>query len=79
MAFDRGQAGRALTFAGTSYRVLPGESTQLACAGAQGCDLLLGRTASASAPRFHNVQANCIRVVTYSASRANAAYATCEP
>ena len=78
-AFDRGQAGRVLTFAGTSYRVLPGETAQLDCAGVGSCDLLLGQTANASAPSFHDVQASCIRVTTYSASRANAAYAACQP
>ena len=78
-AFDRGQAGRALTFAGTSYRVLPGETAQLDGAGVRGCDLLLGQTANASAPSFHDVQASCIRVTTYNASRANAAYAACQP
>jgi ABC-type sugar transport system substrate-binding protein len=79
MSFDRGAEGRALTYGATSYRVLPGETTQLACAGAKGCDLLLGQSANASAPSFRDVQANCIRVTTFNASRANAAYAACEP
>lgn len=78
-SFDRGAEGRALTYGGTSYRVMPGETTQLGCAGDQGCDLRLGQTANASAPSFHDVRASCIRVTTYSASRANAAYAACEP
>ncbi len=77
LAFDRANGGREITYSGTSYYVLPGETTQLACDGAQACNLLLGRAPGISAPSFSDVQADCIRVTTYNASRANAAYAAC--
>jgi hypothetical protein len=77
MALNRANAGRELTYGGTSHHVLPGETTQLACGG-EGCDLLLGRAPGTSGPSFSDVQADCIRVTTYNASRANAAYAACK-
>jgi hypothetical protein len=79
MSFSRDPAARAISFGGTSFHVLPGETTQLACGGAQGCDLLLDRVPGASAPSFHNVQDSCIRVTTYNSSRAIAAYLACNP
>ena len=77
MALNRTNAGREITYGGTSHHVLPGETTQLACGGAQGCGLLLDRAPGTSAPSFSDVQADCIRVTTYNASRAIAAYAAC--
>lgn len=78
-SFSRNDAARAITFAGTAFHVMPGESTQLVCGGAEGCDLLLDRAPGASAPSFHGVTDSCIRVTTYNSSRAIAAYSTCIP
>jgi len=77
MAFDQDDMARTVTYAAISHHVAPGETTQLACGGALGCDLLLDRAPSASAPRFKNVTADCIRVTTYISSRGNAAYSAC--
>jgi hypothetical protein len=77
MALDQDLAGRSITYGPTSYRVMPGETTQLACGSGQGCDLLLGIAPAAGAPSFHNIMDSCIRITTYSASRGNAAYSAC--
>ena len=77
MAFSEDEVLRAVSYAQTSYHVAPGQTAELACGGAGGCDLLLARAPNASAPLFHDVKGGCIRVTTYNESRANAAYSAC--
>ncbi|MFO1037636.1 MAG: hypothetical protein U1E45_12375 [Geminicoccaceae bacterium] len=75
LPYSRDDVARSVTVGQTSFHILPGQTTAVAC-GTDSCDLILDR-AGGNAPSFRDVRAACINVTTYSASRGIAAYSAC--